>query len=477
MKKIAFIPIDNRPVCYDLPQNIINLAKEWQFYIPPKKLLGNLNNPADIESLFNWLEELNNIDIFIISTDTLAYGGLITSRKSNDNINIIKKRIDKFVEILKKNKSKVYAFSSIMRISNNNINEEEKEYWNLYGKKIFEYSYNMHKAEVLGEKNNLISNIPNEILDDYLKTRKRNFEINKYLIELKKQGIFDTLVFSKDDCAKYGLNVKEANILKEISKNDKNIFVKTGADEIPLTLLSRAINKKKRIKIAPVYTQVNSIKQISNYEDISVKESTESQIELAGGIVSSTEDCDLILLVNNFKDKQGELVMNIQEPLFNGELNIPEKPYCIADILNANGSDNNFVNLLLKNQNLKEFYGYAGWNTTGNTLGSAISAAIIYYGAKQPNRAAFKFLQLIRFLDDWAYQANIRPKIRNNPENLSNNILESEMKKYEQFLFEKFEINNLKTKYNFPWNRFFEIGISFYKDYTKLPCVDILFQE
>ena len=78
-----------------------------------------------------------------------------------------------------------------MRISNNNVNEEEKEYWNLWGKKIFEYSYNTHK---LGKFEN---DVPKEILDDYLKTRKRNFEINKIYLEFQKRGLFSTLVFFK----------------------------------------------------------------------------------------------------------------------------------------------------------------------------------------------------------------------------------------------------------------------------------------
>ena len=50
-----------------------------------------------------------------------------------------------FIAELMNNKGKIYAFSSIMRISNNNVNEEEKEYWSDYGTKIFEYSYNFHK--------------------------------------------------------------------------------------------------------------------------------------------------------------------------------------------------------------------------------------------------------------------------------------------------------------------------------------------
>ena len=85
------------------------------------------------------------------------------------------------------------------------------------------------------------------------------------------------------------------------------MFIKTGADEIPLTPLSRAINLHKNLKIAPIYTNPDSINKISKYEDISVEESVKSQIELAGASVSSYEDCDLVLLVNNFKNEQGEL--------------------------------------------------------------------------------------------------------------------------------------------------------------------------
>ncbi len=466
MKNIAFIPIDDRNVCYELPKDIISCDKSYKLFLPDKMLLGNLNKPADIKGIYNWLSELKNIDIIIVSLDTLAYGGLISSRRSLDNIDIIKKRIDEFILKTKKLKAKVYAFSSIMRIPDNNFNEEEKDYYNLYGKKIFEYSYNLHKKEKTFVSDcdkkieQALKEIPENILKDYLEGRKRNFEINKYYIELKKQGYFDTLVFSKDDCAEYGLNVKEAEELKLYSESEENIFIKTGADEIPLTLLSRAINSDKKVKIAPVYSFMESIDKISKYEDISVSESVESQIELSGGEVSSFDECDMVLYVNNFKNEQGELVMGVDVPLYEGSFKPFDKPYFIADILNANGGDNNFVLSFLKNTDLKEFYGYAGWNTTGNTLGSSISAAMTYYKAKNPDKKAFKRLQLIRFLDDWAYQANIRNEIRNNSDNLKNNIVKEKMVKYENILSGKFNINQKNIKYYFPWNRFFEVGIN-----------------
>lgn len=78
-----------------------------------------------------------------------------------------------------------------MRISNNNVNEEEKEYWDKYGTKIFEYSYNFHKEGLD------TSEVPPEILNDYLVTRRRNFKTNQNYLEWLKEGIFNTLVFSK----------------------------------------------------------------------------------------------------------------------------------------------------------------------------------------------------------------------------------------------------------------------------------------
>lgn len=483
MAKIAVIPIDNRPVCYRLPIQIANLDKNNKTFIPEINLLGDLRRNADTEALLLWLDSLKDIDFLIVCLDTIAYGGLIPSRRCDDDFETVKSRIDKLCEIIDKKKIKVHAFSSIMRISNNNVNEEEKEYWNLYGKRIFEYSYNLHKTEKNCAGENLLacncaaSRIPDEILQDYLNTRKRNHRINKYYLELAKNNIFDTLVFSKDDCAQYGLNVKEAEELALLAKDYKNIFVKTGADEIPLTLLSRALNKDKHIKIAPIYTQSDYIDKISKYEDISVEKSVNSQIELSGGIVSDIEHCDMVLLVNNFKNEQGELVMDVVEPLFSGKLQLPDKPYFIADILNANGSDNNFVKALFEQKNLKEFFGYAAWNTTGNTLGSALSCALTYFGAKYPDKNVFQNLQITRFLDDWAYQANIRAQIRTNSENLSNTVLKVRMKDFENIIFSKFGIKRMQVKYKFPWNRFFEVEIGLKNNYVKLPFVDILFCE
>lgn len=467
MKKTALIPIDNRPVCYTLPQMTAAINSDFKLIMPNRNLLGSLTKQTDVNALFEWLEDLKDVDYIIISADALLYGGLIASRRSNESVEDLNKKILRLRNILlNKPNCKTYVFSSIMRISNNNINEEEKEYWNEWGKKIYEYSYNLHKFEVEGNDfskkrvKELSVEIPKDILIDWLSARSRNFEINKQLLKLYDDGVINTLVYSKDDCGEFGLNIKEAKYFEFATENCPRAAVKTGADEIPLALLARCMSDGHAVKIAPFFTNPESVDKISNYEDISVKKSVESQIYTAGGDICDKKDADIILYVNNFKDKQGEIVMGEKTEEFSGFLASFDKPYAVADIVNANGSDNNFVRELFKTK-MSGLIGYAGWNTTGNTLGSTISTAIFTYFAKKSkteNIEAFKKLLAVRFLDDWAYQANLRELIKT--ENIKDlEKIKELFKPYEEKVSKILNFDCSKAEYSFPWNRFFEIEI------------------
>ncbi|DAB06522.1 TPA: hypothetical protein CPT92_06375 [Candidatus Gastranaerophilales bacterium HUM_13] len=428
--KICFIPIDNRPVCYNLAKDIAAIDENIELFIPPREFLGDLTRSAGVNEIIEWIENIPECDAMVISLDTIAYGGLIPSRRFTDSLEDIKSRLKRLKPSLKN--KKVYAFSSIMRISNNNYNEEEKEYWKDWGKKIFEYSYS-----------GVNDGIPQAILDDYLATRKRNFEINKTYLNW---GL-NTLIFSKDDCAPKGFNVDEARELERLGAKTK-----TGADEIPLTLLARAIEKE--IKVFVEFTEPDYKDCISNYEDVSIEKSVQGQLELGGFTqVQTREEADVILIVNNFIEKQGEHVMGWTTQPFRKTFTPPDKPYAIADVRYANGADNDFVEQLLPQIDLKNFYGYAGWNTSANTIGSLLAGVKVRWNAGKYNEAAFKRLQIIRFLDDWAYQANVRGMIENPCD------IQDLMKPYEIKLAEIFgQIPPIE--YLYPWSRKFEVEIS-----------------
>lgn len=435
--RIAFVPIDNRPVCYQLPKMIADMDSSVEFFIPQRDWLGDLKKYANTDCLLDWLESLNNIDALILPLDTVAYGGLISSRRCEDSFEEISYKLSRLKSILLKTGAKVYAFSSVMRISNNNVNEEEKVYWADYGVKIFEYSYNFHKS---GTQE---TSVPKEILEDYLKTRKRNFEVNKIYLEWQKEGVFDTLIFSKDDCAPYGLNVMEALELEKLGG-----LVRTGADEIPLTLLARAL--KKEVKVCPIFLEPECKGLVSNYEDVSIEKSVLGQLDLAGCRVVSYKEADVLLYVNNFRNQQGEIVMKRDTEPFSGEWQRPEKPYMIADVRFANGADNAFVHKLFDAGLGENFCGYSAWNTSANSLGSLICAMKYRKGFDEN----FKRLQVVRFLDDWAYQANVRQMLKTPDKN----EIVSLMKPYEDVIRRVLNVD-FSASYSFPWNRLFEVEV------------------
>ena len=87
-------------------------------------------------------------------------------------------------------------------------------------------------------------------------------------------------------------------------------------------------------------------------------------------------------------------------------------------------------------------------------MGSLICAAKIKWFAKKYNAEAFKNLEAARFLDDWAYQANVRQML----EYPDINDLSVKMKPFEKHVSQLLNIT-VSPEYKFPWDRLFEVEI------------------
>ncbi len=90
---------------------------------------------------------------------------------------------------------------------------------------------------------------------------------------------------------------------------------------------------------------------------------------------------------------------------------------------------------------------------------------IVRYFAKDYNAEAFKKLQMVRFLDDWAYQANVRQALKKEEERSKKEKSRPDLRKSEKIMipFEK-KLNRIigispQIKYKFPWKRFFEVEV------------------
>ena len=265
--QFVLIPLDNRPVTYQFPQMICKVAGVPAL-VPPLELVGSLTAPSRPGGLSEWLSEMvksRQPDRLLVCLDGVVYGGLINSRRGEESESEILNRL-KEISVWKKLSTKpmsVYAQASIMRISDNYDNTEEKKYWSRYGREIFQWSELLHRNSIgmkvpQGSLALAESRIEPAVRDDYLKTRRRNFNANKRLLDHVAKGEIDFLVFSQDDSGEFGLNVHEQDKLLKSAANlgiSRKVMSYPGSDETLLTLLARAKSKSiSKLIILPILT-------------------------------------------------------------------------------------------------------------------------------------------------------------------------------------------------------------------------------
>ena len=432
------------------------------------------------------------VEGMVLSIDLLLYGGLVPSRIHSYTKDELIVRLDLLRELKEFNPSlKIMAFSSTMRMSNNNVNEEEKEYWRDYGTTIWSLSYHEHRYEILGQKaddqmvKEMKEKIPESVLDDYKKSRAINFSVNEFLITLVQDGWVDHLVFPQDDTSEYGWNVKEQKQLSALVRNhslEDSVYLYPGADEVSSTLVTRMIfecEKEEVPSFFPVYSGMRGALSPAMYEDRPIMESVKGQLYAIGSRTEDDFQCaDIVLGVNVPGQKQGDLALGLHlNQVDTNDRNVPEwlvrmhsymkrKPVAIVDVAYANGADPQLIPLLLKKLNWEELFGFAAWNTAGNSIGTVVSQAALHWLAEKRgianDEARMKQL-VIRLLDDYVYQSLSREEGRRQlnvetVETLRDVVTPIFENHASTFLSDWIPEWTIDEVY-YPWNRTFEIGI------------------
>ncbi|MBE6099138.1 MAG: DUF4127 family protein [Anaerovibrio sp.] len=453
--KIVFIPQDNRPVSDEMPADTISKLG-YELIIPPEELLGNRENLGDSDKLWEWLE--TNTTIFrkptkeekkknkskepvqafnpeikaiVISSDSMIYGSLVGSRKHNIPENTLKKRTARFAQYKEKYpEAKLYVFASIMRTpsSGEHSGTEEPEYYRRYGLDIFRYTVLSDMADVQPlssqeekERAFLQDLIPKEYIKDWLGRREKNYNINKELLKLAKSNVFERLVLGRDDNARWSQTHMESRHLKAFASElgVEHVHNLAGLDEVGLLMLTRAVNdiRDSYPVVSSQYNWGNGQIIIPAYSDEPIDTTVKDHVQLIGGRYSETPDrVDLLLLVNtnsNGENMGANWYINgtnlrpgvkyfadmVQDALKKGY------PVGIADVSFVNGSDNALMEELNRRHLLYEVQSYSGWNTPTNSVGFALAQGVLARAMKETDKNR---LLTIRYMDDWAYQANVR---------------------------------------------------------------------
>lgn len=496
--KVVFLPLDERPCNYKYP-SLLPLKKDIKLVLPPKEILSNKKKVCNLDKLSEWLkEESIDADYLILSLDSLLFGGIVPSRIHEFNFEEIKSRSDVLFKIKKNNpKIKIFANELIMRCPCYSLNDEEPNYFSECGFNIFRLGVLLDKESQeditpleLKEKEELLSKIKKEYLDDFLSRREKNINALLYNLSLVKENIIDFFIIPQDDSSQYGFPSKDQRRVREYIKNNSlndKIYLYPGADEVGLTLLSRVLNDylKKSPKIYAYYASSIGKYSIPSFEDRPIDITLSYHISATKSIrVNSILEADIVLFINNgseflnkFDQKvsisydKNRCLMSFVDAI-KYSLNL-KKVVGIGDVAYCNEGDYELLNILSNLNLLYRIDGYAGWNTSSNTLGTIISSLISYYYSKD-NKKKNLFLSY-RYIEDYLYMSIIRERMikyieGKNIENINRFNLGSFKEELEELLKE--ELNKEAKNFNlllikkikkinasFPWDRTFEIDL------------------
>lgn len=432
--RLLFVPHDNRPISDEQTADTIKKLG-WDILVPPDEMLGGREQLGNPEEVWQWVEQnAPTAEAAVLSSDTLLYGSLVGSRKHDYTQEQIEERVARLEAFKKANpKLKIYVFGSIMRTprSGEASGSMEPGYYQSYGSDIFRYTSLTDKRELEGltrreqkEYDFLTRLIPKDALADWLSRRNKNFAASSELIKLTRQGDFDYLVLGRDDNAPYSQTHMESRHLAAAGADlgPAKFQAIAGIDEVGLLMLTRAVNDLTRT-VPFVYVRYNwgrGANTVPSYSDEPISSSIHDHVVAAGGmLVTMPQKADLVLLVNTNPDGR---TYEANDRRNDGTLREGTKyfadivsesvaagyPTGIGDIAFANGADNALMEVLKNRGLLFKLRAYAGWNTATNSTGFVLAQGML--SMKMTNDARDQLL-LMRYLDDWAYQANIRPII------------------------------------------------------------------
>lgn len=424
--------------------------------------MGRRKRPADTAAVAEWLlTEADQAVGAVVAIDTLAWGGLIPSRQSGNDLGAALRGLDALRAFRRRHPDKpLLAFSSIQRINRDDDDGEEPAYFRSFGKRIFRRSVLEHRSaasalegEEPAELERLRGEIPATVWEDVLAIRSRTHAVNLAALDLVAEGVLDVLVLNQDDTTTWGLNVQErARLEREVRSRGlgARVFVYPGADEVAQVLIARlaARLRGRRPKVAAFYASRGGAAVQTGYEDRPLGDLVVTHVRAAGGLMAAPAVApDVYLALNSPSRAQGHgglalslaydehglitaeqraWIEAVEAPVIGLDRSIEAfvdtvasllgegQRVSVADVAHTNGADDELMSGLHEAGCLPLLSGYGGWNTAGNALGSAVALGCIASLDVEP--AALRRAVTARFLDDWLYQTRVRTRLLLQPE-------------------------------------------------------------
>ncbi len=425
---VAVVPLDSRPPCTQYVEQLAGLAG-IRVILPPPELLDKYRTPADRTALRDWLRDAAPAaDALIVSTDMLMHGGLMASRRSVGTAADAEAVLAVLAGLHRDHpKLKIYAFSIIPRL----LLAEDSDV--RYQKKMFEFS--VLKDEVLTFENpldrekldRLAAQIPPAVAGRYQALYEANAQFNYRLMAMVEQGALSGLVIGQDDGFPFGLpNMVKSRLTHFVAHRPQlagRVVITRGTDEVALTVLGRVAAETTGFQpqVFVQYSHPAAPGMVMPYMPHSVARTVAEKIALADGReVGDPREADFVLFVHigtagTGPGKLAAAARAVRNLMAEGHrvavVDLSEHFFAAETILPY---------MLQEGVELTRLAAYAGWNTTSNSIGTAVTQAAIYSGALARSGEAAAPLGLYRrqlafltarLLDDWYYQKDVQPYV------------------------------------------------------------------
>ena len=430
---LLFVPLDDRPATRDAVLDLAAVAG-IPVQTPDRTMLGSRTPAADVHALWSWIHsqvERSAPAACIASIEMLCFGGLVASRTSQRHWRNLLPGLDQVYALAAK--VPAYLSAVIPRTPVRGGGDEDPQYWETHGEALRAYSIAADQFGWMGDVAagrrvaEALERLPSSVIEAVLQHRRRHLLLNAELLIAAGRGNFRALLIGQDDTTAAGLSRIDREALERLARvaGASNVMLTTGADELGAVLFAHWLNEMAahRPAVRVGYTFPSATNRVPAYESTPLAETVREHIEAAGcRVVTAGEE--ILLWVHNFdEERQREALDQEDEPDGAGasaaarltEEAAGGRIVAVADVRYANGADRALVAALLERPEIGGIVAYAGWNTASNALGSVIAQAVTIYhlgrGTVPGDPAAVRRTVVARLLDDWGYQAVVRPHL------------------------------------------------------------------
>ena len=420
---IAFVPLDDRPVTAQLPVMLGRIAGV-RVQAPPARDLGRYLTRGDSDAIVRWLAAESNdprTASFVVSTDMLAYGGLIASRIPGASYADAYSRLQELASIRARRPAAwIGAFGTVMRLAPTGT-PAASGFFAAYPAWTYLQQYaNLPDPPPAGDAQpaqTLRDKIGAATLDAYLATRARNLAVDRHLLRLAAAGTIDRLALGQDDAGPVGLHVREVALLQaEVAQLDagNRVSIEPGADELGMALVANALARQARWtpRIGVRYSTPDGARFQDPLEFAPIADAIDGLIGLCGGVRDDANP-DIVLFVrvpNTPETDDDAFAASMDRAIGAGTR------AALADLsfLKSYRDQAAFAQRILQSGLAAKLDAYAAWNTNANTVGTALAEAVAASAGRRTgtyDALAHRTFTFVRFVDDYAFHDEIRPSL------------------------------------------------------------------